>query len=283
VDGEPTREKLRAAPNLRAVIQPYTGVSPETAALMREVPHLTLYNSHGPALPTAEMAFALLLAAAKAIVPLDRALRRDDWSARLRPLPSVLLSGKTALLLGYGAIGRHVARMCRGMGMRVLALRRNGDAGLDEFVEIHPAGSLRDLLPRADALIVSLPLTAETRGLIGARELALMPRGAVLVNVGRGPVVDEGALYRALKEGTLGAAGIDVWYTYPDDDEKASATPPSTYPFGELDNVVLSPHRGGLAEEPDQRRERLAALAEIINALARGEEAPNRVDLTRGY
>ena len=76
VDGEPTREKLQAAPNLRAVIQPYTGVAPETAALMREFPHLTLYNSHGPALPTAEMAFALLLAAAKAIIPLDRALRR---------------------------------------------------------------------------------------------------------------------------------------------------------------------------------------------------------------
>ena len=119
--------------------------------------------------------------------------------------------------------------------------------------------------------------------MIGAAELALLPPGAVLVNVGRGPVVDEGALYQALKEGTLGAAGIDVWYTYPDDDDAAGVTPPSAYPFGELDNVVLSPHRGGLAEEPDQRRERLAALAEIINALARGEEAPNRVDLTRGY
>ena len=131
VDGEPTREKLQAAPNLRAVIQPYTGVAPETAALMREFSHLTLYNSHGPALPTAEMAFALLLAAAKAIIPLDRALREDDWSPRRRPIPSILLSGKTALLLGYGAIGRHVARDVSryGDGSAGGATRRRSPAG----------------------------------------------------------------------------------------------------------------------------------------------------------
>jgi phosphoglycerate dehydrogenase-like enzyme/protein tyrosine phosphatase (PTP) superfamily phosphohydrolase (DUF442 family) len=283
VDGDPTREKLAASPDLRAVIQPYTGVSPENLALMREFPDVALHNSHSPALPTAEMAFALLLTAAKAIVPLDRMLRQGDWSRRVRPIPSVLLSGKTALLLGYGAIGRHVARMCRGMRMQVLALRRNGDATSDEFAEVFPASSLHSLLPRADALIVSLPLTDETRGVIGARELALLPRGAVLVNVGRGPVVDEGALYQALKDGTLGAAGLDVWYNYPPDDDSTDITPPSAHPFGELDNVVLSPHRGGLAYEADQRRARMAALGEIINALARGEPAPNRVDLERGY
>ena len=195
----------------------------------------------------------------------------------------MLLSGKTALLLGYGAIGRHVARMCRGMAMEVLAVRRDDDPASDDLAQVFPAGALDDLLPRADALIISLPLTDETRGMIGARELALLPAGAVLVNVGRGPVVDEGALYQALKDGSLGAAGIDVWYTYPDDDDAASATPPSAYPFGELDNVVMSPHRGGLAYEAEQRRERMSAIAEIVNALARGEEAPNRVDLTLGY
>jgi phosphoglycerate dehydrogenase-like enzyme/protein tyrosine phosphatase (PTP) superfamily phosphohydrolase (DUF442 family) len=283
VDGDPTREKLAASPDLRAVLQPYTGVSPENLALMREFPGVALHNSHSPALPTAEMAFALLLTAAKAIVPLDRTLRQGDWSRRVRPIPSVLLSGKTALLLGYGAIGRHVARMCRGMGMQVLALRRNGDTTSDEFADVFPASSLHSLLPRADALIVSLPLTDETRGVIGARELALLPRGAVLVNVGRGPVVDEGALYQALKDETLGAAGLDVWYNYPPDDDSTDITPPSAHPFGELDNVVLSPHRGGLAYEADQRRARMAALAEIVNALARGEPAPNRVDLERGY
>jgi phosphoglycerate dehydrogenase-like enzyme len=104
----------------------------------------------------------------------------------------------------------------------------------------------------------------------------------VLVNVGRGPVVDEAALYHALKERRLGAAGLDVWYAYPEDDQTA-ITPPSAYPFGELDNVVLSPHRGGLAFEPDARRARLAAVAAVVNALARGEPPPNRVDLERGY
>jgi phosphoglycerate dehydrogenase-like enzyme/protein tyrosine phosphatase (PTP) superfamily phosphohydrolase (DUF442 family) len=283
VDAEPTREKLLASPVLQAVVQPFTGVPPETLALMQEFPGVALHNSHGPALPTAEMAFALLLAAAKAIVPLDNALRRDDWSPRYRAVPSMLLEGRTALILGYGEIGRRVARMCRGMGMRVLATRRNGGADAEGLAEVHPAGALHDLLPQADAVIVCLPLTAETRGVIGARELALLPRGALLVNVGRGPVVDEGALYDALKSGALGAAGIDVWYNYPKDEAAAATTPPSAHPFGELDSVVLSPHRGGVADEMDHRRARMDAIAEIANALARGEPAPNRVDLSRGY
>lgn len=283
VDGDPDRAKLAASPHLRALIQPFTGVPPETLALLTEFPQVMLFNSHGPALATAEMAFALLLAAAKAIVPLDQALRQGDWSPRFHPIPTVLLSGKTALLLGYGAIGRHVARMCKGMGMRTLALRRSDDTGSDELAEVFPASSLHELLPLADALIISLPLTEETRGMIGAKELSLLPKDSVLVNVGRGPVVDEGALFEALTTGVLSAAGLDVWYTYPEHEARSGLTSPSAFPFGELDNVVLSPHRGGLAYEEDARFARMDALAEIINALARGESPPNRVDPERGY
>ena len=130
---------------------------------------------------------------------------------------------------------------------------------------------------------MALPLTDQTRGLIGERELALLPPSAVLVNVGRGPVVDEGALYRSLKEGRLLAAGLDVWYNYPADEAAMANTPPSAYPFGELANVVLSPHRGGFAQEEGARRARMDDLAETINALARGEPARNRVDLNEGY
>jgi phosphoglycerate dehydrogenase-like enzyme len=149
--------------------------------------------------------------------------------------------------------------------------------------EVYRADALHDLLPEADFLVVTLPLTDETRGLIGKRELALLPSNAVMVNVGRGPVVDEAALYNALSTGRLRAAGLDVWYNYPDDEASAASTQPSVYPFGELDNVVLSPHRGGAAEEESARRTRMDVLAGIINALARGEPVPNRVDLEWGY
>ena len=299
VDDEPTHDKLAASPHLRAVIIPYTGVPPETRELLRRFPQVALHNSHHPAQATAEVAFALLLAAAKHLLPLDRALRAADWSLRYRSFPSVVLAHKTALILGYGEIGQRVARMCRGFDMRVLATRRSpappdGDPeALDplpavegfrrEGVEVHSPEALHSLLPRANFLIVALPLTDRTRGLIGERELALLPPSAVLVNVGRGPVIDEGALYRSLKEGKLLAAGLDVWYNYPADKDATANTPPSAYPFGELANVVLSPHRGGFAPEEAARRARMDDLAETINALARGEPAPNRIDLDKGY
>ena len=103
----------------------------------------------------------------------------------------------------------------------------------------------------------------------------------MLVNVGRGAIVDEGALYHALKSGQLAAAGIDVWYNYPADEASQTNTPPSQYPFGELDNVVLSPHRGGDDLGIDVARMR--DLAELLNAAARGEAMANRVDVNVGY
>lgn len=130
-------------------------------------------------------------------------------------------------------------------------------------------------------LVVAVPLTPETEGSLGARELALLPRGAVLVNVSRGPVIDEAALFEALQSGRLGAAGIDVWYCYPLSVDERRSTPPSQLPFGTLANVVLSPHRGG---NTDRRDELWAgALARTLNAVARGEPVPHRVDLARGY
>jgi phosphoglycerate dehydrogenase-like enzyme len=103
----------------------------------------------------------------------------------------------------------------------------------------------------------------------------------VLVNVGRGPIVDEAALYAALRDGTLYAAGLDVWYNYPADEAARAHTPPSDYPFHELDNVVMSPHRAGSSVETEALR--MVHLARLLNAAARGEPMPNRVDLEAGY
>lgn len=284
VGGRPTRDQFAANPNLHTLIIPWAGLPAGARDLVRrEFPHVAIHNLHHNAAPVAELALALFLAAAKFIVPYDRALRRRDWRMRYaRPGPSVLLDGKTALVLGYGHIGRRVARGCRALGMTVLAVRRNSTASADaDADEIHPPEALRDLLPRAQALLICLPHTPHTDGLLGAAELALLPPRSVLVNIGRGAIVQEQALYAALQNGVLHAAGLDVWYNYPADVEARSQTPPSAYPFHELDNVVMSPHRGG--DTADTERRRMTHLAALLNAAARGEPIPNRVDIEAGY
>ncbi len=278
-----TRQQLEASPNLRAFINPFTGVSEDVLALLAEHPHIALHNSHHPAASTAEMAIALLLAAVRRLVPADRNLRKGDWTTGGQTDRAPGLEGKTLLVLGYGQIGQRVARVGQALGMKVVAVRLNANAPhpRDIHAELHPASDLRQILPRSNVLVVALPLTSQTRGIIGAAELALLPRGAVLVNVGRGPIVDEEALYTALRDGTLGAAGIDVWYSYPADAAARTHTYPSKYPFQDLDNVVLSPHRGGLTAEGEHQG--MAAIAVMLNAAARGEPMPNRVDVAEGY
>jgi len=274
VEGVPTREQLETAPALRAVVVPYAGVSRKTRELLAEFPGLTLHNLHHNAAATAETALALMLAAAKRIVPVDRALRRGDWRPRYEETRDFLCAGKTALVLGYGAIGRRIGAACKALGMEVLAVRSREAPGA-----FGPA-ALPELLPRTNVLLICLPLTPRTEGLIGARELGLLQPGALLVNVARGPVVDEGALHDALREGRI-AAGIDVWYCYPDDEAARERTPPSRFPFHELDNVVMSPHRAGSAMGIERLRAR--HLASMLNAAARGKRMPNRVDLVHGY
>lgn len=285
VGGRPTREQLEGCPDLEAVLIPFAGIPARTRDLLREFPNLRVHNLHHNAAVTAEMAMALLLAAAKQVVPMDRKLRQGHWSGRGKENPALLMDGRTALILGYGRIGSRVGRACAALGMEVVGTRRGLEAPIEvEGVPVHPTGDLTDLLPRAHALVICLPLTDETRGMIGETELALLPKGAVLVNVGRGAVVCEQALYDALVSGRLRGAGIDVWYRYPghdgkDDDPKS--TPPSDLPFGELDNVVLSPHRGGWLHEAEPLRMR--HLATLLTAFVRGDTTYNRVNLEAGY
>jgi phosphoglycerate dehydrogenase-like enzyme len=284
VAGRPQREHITASPNLQALIIPWAGLPEPTRRLMLDFPHIAVHNLHHNALPVAEHAIALLLAAMKSIVPMDRSLRGHDWSPRYQRKPSLLVSGKRALILGYGAIGRRVAALCRGLGMEVTAIQRHAEQPATDTpgdIAIATPEALHRLLPGAEALFVCLPHTPETTGILGAEELSLLPAGAVLINIARGPIVDEAALYRALSEGRLYAAGLDVWYNYPADEEARSHTPPADHPFHELDNVVMSPHRAGHTEGTE--RLRVEHLAELLNAAARGEPMPNRVDLQAGY
>jgi phosphoglycerate dehydrogenase-like enzyme len=282
VGGRPQRKQLNACAHLRALIIPFAGIPEDTRNLMMDYPHITVHNLHYNAAATSEVALALLLAAAKFLLPIDRAFRSHDWRPRYQPNQSVLLEGKRALVLGYGEIGKRVARGCLGLGMHTRAVRRDpSKGGSAPEVEVHSSKKLDRLLPETDVLIICLPLTSETKGLIDQHELNLLPEGAILVNVGRGPIVNESALFHALKVGKLCAAGLDVWYNYPEDESSRSRTAPSQFPFHELDNVVMSPHRAGGAKGRELRR--MDALAEILNATVHGEPMPNRVDITLGY
>jgi phosphoglycerate dehydrogenase-like enzyme len=285
VAGRPTREQLAASSRLQALIIPWAGLPETTRELLADFPQVTVHNLHHNAVQTAEMALALLFCAARYILPADRQLRQGEWTIRYEPPPVMILEGKTALIVGFGAIGQQVARICQALGMQVRALRRSPTpAGAPDIdCEVFPSGQLQDLLPEANALVITVPLTEATQDLIGEEELALLPDESVLINVGRGPIVNEAALYQGLLRGRPRAAGLDVWYNYPDDEAARTNTFPSQFPFHELDNVVLSPHRGGAFGSSYTEEARVDSLAELFNAAARSQPMPNQIDLQAGY
>ncbi|MEM0376569.1 MAG: 2-hydroxyacid dehydrogenase [Thermofilum sp.] len=187
----------------------------------------------------AEHALALILALAKRIALQDSELKRGSWLRYVEENFLQDIEGSTLAIVGYGSIGRELARMAKALGMKVIGVRRNpqpdGVADLVCGVE-----ELHRVLGEADYVVVALPLTEETRGLIGERELRAMKRSAYLINVGRGPVVDEKALRRALEEGWIAGAGIDVWWLYPPEEGW-----PSREGIHKLPNVVATHHKAG--------------------------------------
>jgi phosphoglycerate dehydrogenase-like enzyme len=284
VCGVPDERSIGASPNLRMLVIPWSGLPRKTRELMLRYPGISVYNIHHNAVPVAEMAIALMLAAAKELIPIDASLRKHDWGRRYDIRAVELLEGRRVLVLGYGAIGKEIASRCLAFGMDVSAVRRGGrdavESGPGPGVLVFPVSRLKDLLPRADVLFLCLPLTDETKGMIGAYELGLLPEGAILVNISRGRIVDETALYESLKESRI-RAGLDVWYHYPDSQESRSCTPPSEYPFGELSNVVMTPHLAGHSDRTEMLRAR--ELAVLLNRASRGAPLPAPVDVRRGY
>jgi D-3-phosphoglycerate dehydrogenase len=174
------------------------------------------------------------------------------------------LPGRTIGLVGYGHVGQAIARLCSGLGMRVLAHSRSGartGAPAAEHVE------LRALLSRSDFVVLACPLTPETRGLIGASELAAMRPGASLVNVARGPVVQEAALIDALRSGRLAGAALDVFDVQPLRED---------HPYRQMEQVLLTPHVAGITEDSMRRMGLGAALA--VEHLLRGDVPPNCIN-----
>jgi len=255
-DTRVTEEVLRGAPSLRIVVRLGAGLDHVDLAAARERGVQVASTPGAATVSVAEHTFALLLALERHLARADAAVRRGEWP-RGEPPVGRELYGRALGLVGFGRVGREVAWRARAFGMDV----RWSDALLD----LAPAGyewtrraTLEDLLPQADVLSLHVPLTRATRGLIGARALARLGPGAVLVNCACGGVVDERALCDALASGRLRGAALDVFATEPPGESPLLARP----------NVVLTPHLGGATVEA-RRRAGLEAAAIVIEALGR--------------
>ena len=272
------RDAFREARRLRWVHSGAAGIGGSLFPEMLES-EVLLTNSAGIyAEPMADQALAMMLYFTRGLDGAVAGMQAGEWcrEAIVGPGRGVTeLAGAVVGIVGYGGIGRALGRRARALGMRVWALRRSEPAAGDrpEEVEwISGASGLKELLRESDYVVLTAPETADTTGLIGERELALMPRSAVLINVARGRILDEEALAAALKAGRLRGAGLDVFRQEP--------LPPDS-PLWELDNVLITPHIGGTSQRFWDRQTELM-IRNIGNFLA-GLPLENLVDKRLGF
>ena len=218
--------------------------------------------------PLAEFAILGVLAFTKDLPRLlaDKQARRWDH------YPVAELAGTTMLVVGLGSVGAEVARMAKALGMRVIAVNRTGRSDSPYVDEVRPSRFLADLLPIAHSVVLTLPLTEQTRGMIDAAAIERMHSGAVLVNIGRGGVVDEAALVEALEQGRLAGAALDVFATEP--------LPPDSALWN-LPNVLLSPYTAGLSVHENERI--VALFSENLRRYLAGEDLLGRILPTSLY
>ena len=194
------------------------------------------------AVPLAEYSILGLLAIAKELPQFVEDQRKKVWPEVRRPLRE--LSGQTLLLVGLGEIGREVARLGKALGMRTVGIRRTEGPPPEHVDEVHGPQRLPELAGRADAMVVSLPLTEQTAGLVDRATIERLPASCIVVNVGRGQVVDEPALIDALGERRIAGAVLDVTATEP---------LPEDSPLWTLPNVLVTPHAGALSARENER------------------------------
>lgn len=262
----------RAAPNLRLLQLPNAGTDavnwnaiPVSCAVCNVFEHETA---------VAEFVLLAMLESRIDLRGLDRSFRSGDWSLSHRTFGPRHgeLAGATLGLVGYGRIGAAVARRAVAFGVNVVAVSRRAPSD-PQLVWSADTTRLDDMLPRCDFVVIACPLNEETRGLIDGDRLALMRRSAVLINVARAEVVEEDALFTALKNGTIGGAALDVWWRYPE--PSGSAVRPAHRPFWDLPGVLMSPHVAGWSEAMLARR--WQRIAENLDRFACGLPLVNRV------
>ncbi|MHA1616936.1 MAG: 2-hydroxyacid dehydrogenase [Candidatus Njordarchaeales archaeon] len=225
-------------------------------------------NAGGNAQAVAEHALALLFAAVKRVVYHTEKMRKGIWERRKY---GILLRGKKLGIIGLGHIGAEIAKMAKALGMKVYGINRSGKTD----VPVDFIGTPKDLhkvLSEADIIVISLPLTKYTRGLIGAKELGLMKKNAILINISRGEIIDQRALYEHLRNNPEFIAALDVWWRYPKEEERIY----QDYPFHELENVIMTPHIAGFT--PEIREQVIRNAMENVARYLRGEKPRNIVN-----
>jgi D-3-phosphoglycerate dehydrogenase / 2-oxoglutarate reductase len=247
---------LRRAPNLLIVSSNGAGFDPVDVDACTAAGVLVVNQSGGNANSVAEHALGMLLTLSKRIIEADRVLRRDR-NVNRNALIGNEAQGKTIGIVGLGNVGRRIAALCRGLlGMNVLAY----DPYLSATEMAERGGekvTLDDLLRRSDYVSISCPLTKESRGMIGAREFAMMQPHAYFITTARGFIHDEAALEEALRTRRIAGAGLDVW---------AKEPPPPDHPLLQFDNVLASPHTAGVTKEARENMGRIAA-EQMLDAL----------------
>ncbi len=266
-----TPEILHAGKNLRWIHIAHAGVDKELFPdlVKSDVVVTNAQRLHGP--NTADQAFALLLALTRGVREvLPGAVADAQW--RLPKGQQQELRGKTMVVVGLGGIGTQVSKRAWAFGMRVLAVDPKEMDKPDHVLALHKPEKLKELLPRADVVVLACPLTAETRGLIGKEQLETMKKTAYVINVARGGVVDTEALTAALKKGRIAGAGLDATDPEP---------LPDGHPLWKMSNVVVTPHLGGQSAGAADRLWRL--WRENVRRFVAGEPLLCVVDKAKGY
>lgn len=226
-------------------------------------------NCHGHERSIAEYVLTGLLLSRVPMIDADRKLRAGDWFYRAGPPENLHrdLTGSTIGLIGFGHISREIAELVKALGLKVHVANRSPVETSDIADAYWPFERLAAFMSSADFIVCALPLLSETEGLVDAAAIAAMKPEAVIFNVGRGGVIEERALYEALRDKHIAGAVIDTWYVYPTDE---NPTPhPSVYPFHDLDNVIMTPHMSGWTDGTIRRRQ--MEMADNINRFVSGE------------
>ena len=263
---------VAANPNLRWVMTMAAGGGSQVVAAglpdeaLNRIVFTTSAGAHG--VPLAEWAVFGLFCGRKELPRLQRQQRAHDWPTRIVGRP---IEGSTVLIAGLGGIGQQVAARCKALGMTVLGVKRSVSP-VDNVDEVHALDDLAAIIGRADHIVLTLPGTEQTEHLVNAELLAKTKPGVTVVNVGRGTVIDEGALIDALRTEQVGFAALDVFEREPLEADS---------PLWDLDNVLISPHSGGLDSKEDER------ICEIfcrnLRAYLAGRPMDNVVDSRLGY
>jgi D-2-hydroxyacid dehydrogenase (NADP+) len=225
--------------------------------------------------PMAEHTMGLLLALARNFPDSTRHQDRSHWGQQDiwdEPQHLTELSGQVLLIVGFGSIGRELAKRAGAFDMRVWGVTRSGKGDTTHAEKLFAAQQLEEALPHADYVVIAAPETAETRHLIGTAQIARMKPGARLINVGRGSLLDEAALIRALENGTLTGAALDVTSVEP--------LPPNS-PLWKAPNLFITPHTSAVSDRLWHRE--TALLVDLLERWFDGREMFNQIDFVRGY